>query len=141
MQLLEAIVQSTAQPKTTRFGDRVVVDCLINGEKKGIWGNPGDATLTNLKPGQRISVIPDKNSFKVVETNTQPQSTMHLVTSQPQPQSEQLDINAYIDAQADILHKCIVAISDRIYADGGTASEDTIQKYATTLYIQVSKKF
>ena len=150
MKLITGIVNSYGRNVTTKYGDRSVVDVLINGQKEAVWGSSNCHDIVGRHPGERITLGQDsKGKLHIIEhagsnladpTNSYPTaplpSTPKVAIAPPTQPSKDMDINCLIERHASIMAKCVREIKGQL----GDVSEETIQKYATSLYIQISRQ-
>lgn len=147
--LIKAKVKYPAgPPREGNYGPRInVVAIAENGEEFRIWGNP-DNPIAHLKKGQEIQALKDeKGNFSLLQTaaDLQTDSRGNSVPATRPPEYEPLTnqqkaaIAAYVQEQASLLGYCMEVVQHD--ARLAALSEEGQRASATTLYIQVQKKF
>lgn len=146
MQLLQAIVKGNPRQVNTRYGERTVMDCSTSdGQTVTVWGAASSMDILGRRAGERVTLgLDSKGKYHIVETlssglDTPYQSYSAPVatpTTAPKPSQPENELNRLIERHAVIMAKCVREIKGQL----GDVSDDIIQKYATSLYIQISRQ-
>lgn len=70
MKLISATVKGNPRQVTTKYGDRLVADCLIgDGQEVTIWRPSNDAELMGRRDGERLTLAVDsKGKYHLMES-------------------------------------------------------------------------
>lgn len=124
-----------SRPITTKFGDKFLIKLLTtNGDEIKIWTKeeklprrPRVEEFLNvrIKPNGAHEIIWDDAT--TASTATPPEGT---------PSEKKRKIKAFIDEQAKVIAYCHSQVSSALPG----VSDEVIQKYATTLYLELNRK-
>ena len=160
VQLVDATVKYGAgKVVSTQYGDRVNVVCVTQDNQEArIWGKPDDPELKALRKGQAVQLLDDGKSFKlatrkgVTETAGDREAQQQAVrtesaaaSAKPTKWSDEhiSQIRSECSYLAWMMEQCHRDIAVRFTPEGSrtpSISEDTIQKYACTLFIELRKQ-
>ena len=139
-----AIVSGSASLKETQYGDKAVLDfTLPNGTQITVWDTldeNNDSVLLELAKGQEVPLFVNSHgNWKVDKKElAKPKAVKSSLSVVPQTKEPVARDNAgLVRSQAKLLRDCVDAIL--IEFQGVDLSDDVIQKYATTLYISLTK--
>jgi hypothetical protein len=140
-------------PRDYGHGDRinVVVTPTNGGEDIKVWGRPGDA-IAQLKKGESVTLSHDGKGYKLVLMNAPAlngaASTNSQVSSVRGSQADcwseahRAKVIDELKHRAGILMACHAEVAER-FINGQTGertlSEETIQKYAVSLYLDLKE--
>lgn len=145
MKLVQATVTSAPREVKTKYGDRVVLDCLTHtGEQITIWRNAGDREVLGRCPNERVTLAVDsKGKYSLIEHAG---SRLNTVSSDaPQqpvaaPETSRADeIRDYTQRLAKLYSHCFKTISIEM-KDSGLPVE-AVKDVATSIFIQTQRKF
>lgn len=155
MQTFKAKVKFPAkEPKEGKFGPYISVGVIPFGEQDtkdnvvNIYGNPDDDYMKSLKWKDEVTVLNDNGKHRLLQ-ETQP-TNGHAAHNghDPRPavglttmnKDEKLQLDAELQAYAKLHGRCW-ELAANSFPDGALPSDETIQKVATTLFIQVVRKY
>jgi hypothetical protein len=137
------------QPRDYGRGERINIVVTPNDGQDDIkvWGRPGDA-IAQLKRGTTVTLTYDGRSYKLFETSLQAtNSNMYPkgnATAPPAPSAwsveQRVKILQELKYRAGVLTACHAEIKQRFeHPETGelTITEETIQKYAVSLYLDL----
>ncbi|WP_036486673.1 hypothetical protein [Myxosarcina sp. GI1] len=136
MKLIQATVSKAAKQIPTKYGDRVVLNCLTyTGEEIAVWGNPGDSTLTNRYPNEPVNLaVNEKGKYSVVE-----QVTTNATLPSPKSDSKAEDIKDYAQRLAKLYSYCFKTAKAEL--NNSELPIESVKDIATTLFITTQRKF
>jgi hypothetical protein len=145
MQLLPATVSKPPREVTTKYGQRLVCDVLLqDGSESAIWAPVGYAPIEYLEQGQVVTVSRDsRGKVSIVENHAIYPDDIPSVPEVPPKTSHTLDgqtkkeIAEYIKQQKDLLQFCW----QQAESVQGPQTEDCVEKLAVTLYLSAQRKF
>ncbi|MBW4474748.1 MAG: hypothetical protein KME45_30870 [Stenomitos rutilans HA7619-LM2] len=141
---------AAGHPKQTQYGERinVVISRLDGGEDIKLWGNPGDA-IAHLRKGEDVSLLHDGKGYKLVATApTQPngngKAPPSAKPSTPETWSEDHRAMVFdeLKRRAGVLTCCHEEMRKRfLHPQTGElmVSEETLQKYAVSLFLDLKE--
>lgn len=138
---------AAGQPRQTQYGERinVVIARGDGGEDIKLWGNPGDV-IAHLRKGEAVQLMHDGKGYKLVATVPTPDNGNGKLPTAPAPESWSEDHRALIfnelKHRAGVLTCCHEEIKKRfLHPRTGelTISEETLQKYAVTLFLDLKE--
>ena len=136
MKLIQATVSKASKQIHTKFGERLVLNCLTQtGEEVTVWGNPGDGNLLNRYPKEPVNLaVNDKGKYSVVEQFTK------FATSPSTPNdSKAEDIKEYAQRLAKLYSYCFKTAKAEL--NNSELPIESIKDIATTLFITTQRKF
>jgi hypothetical protein len=70
MQLIQATVKGQPRQVTTKYGDRIVMDCLTyDGQEIAVWRNGDDTEILGRRNGERVTLALDaKGKYHLMES-------------------------------------------------------------------------
>jgi hypothetical protein len=107
MKLIQATVTKAPREVTTKYGDRVVLDCVTHaGEQVTVWHKAGDREVLGRCPNERVTLAVDsKGKYSVIE-----HAQAHVSSvSHPEPNtntSKADDIRDYTQKLAKLYSHC-----------------------------------
>lgn len=142
---------AAGQPRQTQYGKRinVVIARLDGGDDIKLWGNPGDA-IAHLRKGETVQVMHDGKTYKLLATNpNQAQTGNGKTATSTKPnvaehwgEDHRAAVFDELKHRAGILTSCHEEVRKRfLHPRTGelTISEETLQKYATTLFLDLKE--
>lgn len=146
MKLVQATVKGNPRQVTTKYGDRLVADCLIgDGEEVTIWRPAGDVELVGRCNGERVTLAVDsKGKYHLMEslstglvdpTDNQTNGNGHELGSC----SKAPEIRDYVSRLAKLYHHCYRVVKDEFSSDGLETPQ--LKDVASCLFIQTIRKF
>ena len=136
MKLVQATVAKAPREVTTKYGDRVVLDCVTHtGEQVTIWRNAGDEQVLGRCPNERVTLAVDnKGKYSLIE-----HAGSRLTTTQATNNSKAEEIRDYTQRLAKLYSHCFRTVNAET-KDSGLPIE-AIQDISTNLFIQTTRKF
>ena len=142
---------AAGQPRQTQYGERinVVIARLDGGDDIKLWGNPRDA-IAHLRKGETVQVMHDGKTYKLLattptqETNGNGKATAPVQSAAPTAWNEDHRATVFneLKHRAGVLTCCHEEVRKRfLHPHTGelTISEETLQKYATTLFLDLKE--
>lgn len=139
MKLIQATVAKAPREVTTKYGARIVLDCVTHtGEQVTIWRNAGDTDVLGRCPNERVTLSLDsKGKYSLIE-----HAGSGLTATEPtiQPTTSKADeIRDYTQRLAKLYSHCFRTVNAEM-KDSGLPVEN-IKDISTTLFIQTARKF
>ncbi|WP_036488100.1 hypothetical protein [Myxosarcina sp. GI1] len=136
MKLIQATVSKAAKQIPTKYGDRVVLNCLTyTGEEIAVWGNPGDSTLTNRYPNEPVNLaVNEKGKYSVVE-----QVTRNATLPSPKSDSKAEEIKDYSQRLTKLYSHCFRTVSSEL--SNTDLPLESLKDIATCVFITTQRKF
>lgn len=140
MKLIQATVTKAPREVTTKYGDRVVLDCVTHaGEQVTVWHKAGDREVLGRCPNERVTLAVDsKGKYSVIE-----HAQAHVSSvSHPEPNtntSKADDIRDYTQKLAKLYSHCFRTVNAEM-KDSGLPIE-ALKDISTSLFIQTTRKF
>jgi hypothetical protein len=141
----------------TQNGQRInVVLTLPDGTEHKEWSHPDDRFLRSLKKGDTVQVVKDGDRYKLLkmedETNPCPQGEYRVPPTPAPPQlgttsptrwskEHKQRIAEEAKQRAALIGYCHAQVGEQFTAPDGElfVSEETVQKYATMLYLDIKE--
>jgi hypothetical protein len=153
MQVLSAIVKfSAGKVFAGKFGDRQSIKLeFAKGDPIDVWFDAGDPRYCSLKKGEVVQVIRNGDKYTVAmpddeepenEAAATPQASPAIGAASTLDEQRKAEIFAELCTRAKIIRTCHIQIQQLFtHQETGEViiSEETIQKYATTLYLDLKK--
>jgi hypothetical protein len=140
-------------PRDYGHGDRinVVITPTNGGEDIKVWGRPGEA-IAQLKKGESVTLSYDGKNYKLVVMNGLALNSAASMNGQVSSvrgfqgdcwsEAHRAKVVDELKHRAGILMACHAEVAGR-FIDGQTGertlSEETIQKYAVSLYLDLKE--
>ena len=136
MKLIQATVTKHPREVTTKYGDRVVLDCVTHtGEQVTIWRNAGDEQVLGRCPNEGVTLAVDsKGKYSLIE-----HAGSKLTTTEPANNSKAEEIRDYTQRLAKLYSHCFRTVNAEM-KDSGLPIE-AIQDISTSLFTQTTRKF
>jgi hypothetical protein len=139
MNLLSATVTQPPRQVSTKFGDRVVIDCIAQNREVTIWRRGGDDYALSLKVGQKVSITEDsKGKYNLVD-NIEPYSQENPKNPDIGQNGRSDEIKDYISRLGKLYAYCYKTAVNEM-GPYMTESED-LRTISTTFFIQAVKHF
>lgn len=137
MKLIEATVARQPRQVSTKYGDRVVLECITNeGEEITIWRNGNDTEALGRYPSERVTLAVDsKGKYSLIEHAGSKLDTAAATT----PNSRADEIRDYTQRLAKLYAHCYRTVNSEL-GDAGLPVA-SLKDVATTLFIQTTRKF
>lgn len=138
MKLIQATVAKPPREVSTKYGERVVLDCITaTGEEVTIWRGAGDTEVLGRYPNERVILAVDsKGKYSLIEhagsglgTAPEPVPTASLA----------LEIRDYTQRLAKLYSHCYRTVNEEIASTG--LPVECLKDIATNLFIQTTRKF
>jgi len=139
----QATVTGEAQIKETKYGDKADLGfTLANGQEVNVFDcldENNDSILLELALGQEVTLYQNQYAnWKVDKKSLTKKTVKNVLTIAPKQVKEPIDDdNNLVRKQARLLRGCVDAIL--IEFDGIELNDEIIQKYATSLYISMTR--
>lgn len=148
----QATVSGEVQVRETNWGDKALLDfTLPNGEKVTVWDSldqNDESVLLNLAAGQIVQLYQNDNgNWKLDKKSLAKKTTKRALAAVPNdsvkpvtPAVTTYNINNEdnpIRKQARLLRDCVDAVLIEFH--GIALTDEVIQKYATSLFISITK--
>lgn len=145
----QATVSGEVQVKTTNWGDKAVLDfTLPNGQKATVWDSLNDedhSILLDLAIGDAANLYQNDNgNWKLDKKSVAKKAVKRPLAIAPSQegfvQDKTFNINNEdnpIRKQARLLRDCVDAVLIEFH--GIALTDEVIQKYATSLFISITK--
>ncbi|WP_036486895.1 hypothetical protein [Myxosarcina sp. GI1] len=136
MKLIEATVTKAPKQISTKYGDRIVLNCLTyTGEEVAVWGNPGDCNLTNRYPNEPVNLaVNEKGKYSVVE-----QVTTNATPPPAKSDSKAEEIKDYSQRLAKLYSHCFRTVSSEM--SNTDLPLESLKDIATCVFITTQRKF
>lgn len=136
MKLVQATVASSPREVTTKYGDRVVLDCVTHtGEQVTVWRRGGDREVLGRCPNERVTLAVDnKGKYSLIE-----HAGSRLTTTEPTNNSKAEEIRDYTQRLAKLYSHCFRTVNSEM-KDSGLPVE-ALKDISTSLFIQTTRKF
>ena len=162
MKVLQATVKFSANKVFSgKYGDRQnIVLILPSDEEVTVWFDANHPQYSNLTRGEVVTVIQNRDKFTVAfpddEEPTTPEATPAAIATSPEQEQPYSEIEGLVTAsdrkrgdifrelckEALVLRSCHIQVQ-QLFTNAETGevliSEETIQKYATTLFLNLKR--
>ena len=137
MKLIEATVVKAPREVSTKYGDRIVLDCVTrDGNEVTIWRNGGDKEVLGRRPNERVTLAVDsKGKYSLIEHAGSKFST----TSDDKDGSKAPEIRDYTQRLAKLYSHCYRTVNIEMRNSG--LPQECLKDIATSLFIQTTRKF
>lgn len=167
MKLITATVAKPPREVSTRYGDRVVLDCLTrDGQEITVWRGAGDREVLGRYPGERVTLaIDSKNKAHLVEHASSgltgnsevpglgdgngkeriTQSYTAVAAPLPQPPelqnngSRSAEIKDYTERLAKLYSHCFRTVQNEM--NRTDLPIEALKDISTSIFIQTTRKF
>lgn len=147
MKLIQATVKGQPRQVQTKYGDRIVMDCLTHeGLEIAVWRNAGDMEIMGRRNGERVTLaIDSKGKYHLMES---------LSTGLVDPVAEKIGnghnpengngsrallIRDYVSRLAKLYSHCYRAVTDEFSSSDLEIPQ--LKDVASCLFIQTIRKF
>ena len=139
MKLISAVVANPPREVTTKYGDRVVLDCTTNdGQSATIWRGAGDQEALGRYPGERVLLSLDsKGKFSLIETASTGLNEAPVQQSKSAHKAD--EIREYTQKLAKLYLHCFRTVDSEL-GDSGLSIE-SLKDISTCLFVQTTRKF
>lgn len=138
MKLVQATVASPAKQVSTKYGERVVLECITaTGEEVAIWRNAGDRELLGRYPNERVTLALDsKGKYSLIEHAGSGIDTASTTITNNCKADE---IRDYIQRLVKLYAHCYKTVNAEMSGTG--LPIECLKDISTSLFIQTTDKF
>jgi hypothetical protein len=147
MKLIQAVVKGQPRQVTTKYGARIVMDCLTReGEEIAVWRNSDDTEILLRRDGERVTLaIDSKGKYHLMESlstglvdptvETNAQGNGHL----EEDGSRKAEIADYVQRLAKLYSYTFKTVKEQM-TDSGLPIE-CVKDISTSVFIQTTRHF